>query len=255
MKKIIALLMTAMMLTAVSGCGDDEISADSYADKLAKGEIKPEVEVSSDGAPERTEKKNKKKTDKTEVEQKAEPGTENQLPSQAQPDIPQSEASPVKLALSEADMGAMIDKFDDEYKSFEVVSAKSPDFFMGKNLRLGAVISDHQLSQVYSQNIRAAFSPQKMSVSSVDATGQEVGGDYYIYSVAGNVAKTPSGRDFTYVSYGSNAPDSGEINGVIGVIARVVCSKPEAMGDAQSDEYILLIESGQPEVYQLFLAE
>ena len=251
MKKIIALLMTALMLTAVSGCGSDENSADSYADKLARGEIKPDVEVASAGSPERAEKKNKREADETKAEQE----TENQLPSQAQPNTPQTEASSVKLALSETDMGAMIDKFDDEYKSFEVVSAQSPDFFIGKNLRLGAVIKDHQLSQVYSQNIRAAFSPQKMSVSSVDATGQEVSGDYYIYSVAGNVAKTPSGRDFTYVSYGSEAPDSGEINGVIGVIARVVCSKPEAMGEAQANEYILLIESGQPEVYQLFLAE
>lgn len=257
MRKIIALLMTALILTAVSGCGETPETADSYADKLASGELKPDADIAEGGSTKKSTKKKKaKKADKVDVvEETKQPETENKPVENVEQPVSKPQTAPVKLSLSEAEMGAMIDKFDDEYKSFEVTAISSPEFFMGKNLRLGAVIANHQLSQVYAQQIRAAFSPQKMTVSSSDASGQTNSMDYYIYSVAANVAKTPSGRDFSYVSYGSEDPSGGEINGVIGVMARVICSKPEAMGEAKADEYILLIESGQPEVYQLFLAE
>lgn len=244
MKKIIALLITAFMLTAVSGCGGETVTPDSYADKLAKGEIKPDVDIA--------EGSSSKKSDKSD---KAETQKENKMAEDADKPVGGPQTPSVKLSLSEAEMGAMIDKFDDDYKSFEVASITSPEFFMGQNLRLGAVIADHKLSQVYAQQIRAAFSPQKMTLSSSDTSGQTNNTDYYIYSVATNVAKTPAGRDFSYISYGTEKASGGEIKGVIGIVARVICSQPAAMGEAQADEYILIIESGQPEVYQLFLAE
>ena len=257
MKKIIALLMTALMLTAVSGCGDDAETADSYADKLASGEVKPEADIAEGGSTKKSaEKEERDIADIAEIPQETkQPEAEKKPIENVEQPLDEPQTAPVKLALSETEMGAMIDKFDDEYKSFEVTSLSSPGFFMGKNLRLGAVIANHQLSQVYDQQIRAAFSPQKMTVASLDSSGQPNSTDYYIYSVATNVAKTPSGRDFSYVSYGSEDPSGGAVSGVIGVMARVICSNPEAMGEAKADDYILLIESGQPEVYQLFLAE
>ena len=50
MRKIIALLMTALILTAVSGCGGTPETADSYADKLASGEVKPDADIDEGGS-------------------------------------------------------------------------------------------------------------------------------------------------------------------------------------------------------------
>lgn len=212
------------MVFAVMGCSEEE-EEKTYADKLVSGEVDPDVEYS----------------DETEAE--SEPIEETEQP----------EETKVDIAVSDDEMAAFIDGAAAEYTSFEFIPIGAPDFFLNKDLRMAASVSEHQLSNVYAANIKTVFTEDSMTMSYV-TDGSTTTSEYYVYTVSDEIKTTPNGIEYTYIAYGDQPITSEETEGTIGVVANVKLSGVD-MGEASADSYVFLIETSNPGMYELFMEE
>lgn len=228
MSKAIFVVLASAVIFSVAGCGKDRETADSYADKLVSGEIKPQTDYSD-------EEGEQSGTDKSENKEEAE-------------DIK------VSIDISDEEMASYIDTAAVEYSSFEFVPIGSPDFFMNKDLRMAASVSDHEMSQLYASDIKASFTEDSMVMEYL-SEGQSIRNQYYVYAVSDKIRTTPNGNEYTYVAYGAEPITSSETAGTIGVIGKIKMSGSVDMGEAAADSYIFLIETSNPGVYELFKEE
>ena len=221
MKRILAALLAASMLFAVSACGDKKDSAEEHARKLASGEIEPDAEV----------------------DKNAEKGTDAD-----------KSANKITLETDVDGFSAIVDAFDEDYKSIEAQPISSADFFIGKQLRLAAHMKDHQMTMMYDQDIKALFTQNTLTMNYVkDEKPVEV--KNLVYEVSDPVT-TPGGRNYIYVNFGSHplTEDNKAFSTDCLMLVKMVSDKVD-MGDAKADTYVLLIESAMSDQYELFKVE
>ena len=244
MKKILTVLLAALMLAAVSGCGGGKETADSYADKLARGEIEPDVEIEED---ERGVSHRKSEdddiTDDYEIE-------DDELPENVGGET--VEYPDASLAVSETEMAALVDAFDNDYKSFEIIDIPSADFFIDKKLRLAALVQNHELENRYDAGITALFTRKALSIDYV-SNGENIHNECTVYKLADTPVTTPEGNSFSYIAYGDGANPS-ESDSIIGIAALVTINGVD-MADAAADEYVMFIETSDTSLYQIFKIE
>lgn len=222
MKRIITVFLALTVALAMSGCGKKNTKI--YADQLVDGDVQADAEVDL----------SKKKPEPTE-EQKKEDN--------------------VKLDVTNDELGAMIDSFDEEYKSISVMPLESPDFFVGKDLRAVAYVQNHEMSFVYEVGINAKFTEDTLSMSYPDQDGNMTNNTYNVYTVSPEILKTAGGRDYSYVAYGTEEITSDKTDGTIAVMAMVTVDDKVDMGAGKSDKYVMLAETAQDGTYQLFKIE
>ncbi|MGN1116822.1 MAG: lipoprotein [Candidatus Ornithomonoglobus sp.] len=215
MKKILTVLFALTVALSVSACGNKTETADDYADKLVNGEVEPDVEV---------------------VEKSEAPETE--------------EKPAVNLAVSDEDMGKLVDAAADDYKSFTIQSIDSPDFFVGKQLRVVATIQDHQMTNVYASCIETKFTNDSLEIK-YTSDGEQIEQRYIVYTIADKVAVSPKNRQFSYVAYGDQEISSETTDGTIGIMTLIKMREDIDMGEAAADTYIMLQETSNEGVYEI----
>ena len=225
MKIMIYAAAAAVIVFAAMGCSKKD--EETYADKLVNGEVQPDVEYSDDA--------------------------ENETENETEDETEQPEGTKVDIAVSDDEMASLIDGAASEYTSFEFIPIDTPDFFLNKNLRMAASVSEHQLSNVYAANIKTIFTEDSMTMSYV-TDGNTTSNEYYVYAVSDEIKTTPSGIEYTYIAYGDQPITSEETEGTIGVVANVKLSGVD-MGEASADSYVFLIETSNPGMYELFMEE
>lgn len=231
MRKIILAVIAISVMAAISGCKEEKETADSYADKLVNGEISVDESKEYD---DNSDAKEDKTTDKIET------STDKPLN--------------VNLGITDEEMASYIDKAASDYESFEFQSIGSPDFFLNKKLRIAASVSDHKLNNIYSADIEATFNNSSMTME-YESDGQRVKNEYYVYKVSDEVKTTPGGIEYTYVAYGDQQITSESTDGTIAVMARLSLPDSVDMGEASADSYIMMIETSNDGVYELFKEE
>lgn len=231
MRKIILAVIAISVMAAISGCKEEKETADSYADKLVNGEISVDESKEYD---DNSDAKEDKTTDKIET------STDKPLN--------------VNLGITDEEMASYIDKAASDYESFEFQSIESPDFFLNKKLRIAASVSDHKLNNIYSADIEATFNNSSMTME-YESDGQRVKNEYYVYKVSDEVKTTPGGIEYTYVAYGDQQITSESTDGTIAVMARLSLPDSVDMGEASADSYIMMIETSNDGVYELFKEE
>lgn len=232
MNKVIFAILASVIIFSAAGCGKEEETADSYADKLVSGEVQPRTVYSDD---------EDDGGEAAAVTEEAEPSG-------------QTEEVKVSIGISDEEMAAFIDEAAAEYSSFEFMPIESEDFFLNKDLRMAASVQDHEMSRIYSANIKTKFTNDAM-IMEYPSEGQSVRNEYYVYTVSDEVKTTPNGNEYTYVAYGAEPITSSETAGTIGVIGRIKMTGSVDMGEAAADSYILLIETSNAGVYELFKEE
>ncbi len=216
MKKILTVFFALTIALSVSACGRKTETAEDYADKLVSGEIEPDVEI----------------------EEKSE--------------APETEETPaVTLALSEEDMGKLVDTAANDYKSFTIQPIDSPDFFVGKQLRAVATIQDHQMTNVYANDIETKFTNDSLTIKYI-SDGEPAEQNCIVYMIADKVAVSPENRQFSYVAYGEDEISSETTDGTIGIVTLIKMSDNVDMGEAAADTYIMLQETSNEGVYEIF---
>lgn len=232
MKKLILVFFSVVLLLGVSSCGkEQEETADSYLNKLVNGEIEPDVKVENKA----------KETEKTE--------TDNQ-PN----DVSDGEQNiTVNLPYTDEQMSEFVDALD-KYKSIEILPLDSPDFIMGKQLRLVAVIQDNTLTNLYSSEIKSKFTKDTLNMQYIQ-NGEQVNTDYIVYTTANEVQTSAAGHQYTYTAYGSEEISSEMTDGAIAIINKVKISESVDMGDGADESYVLLQETSNPGVYEVFRIE
>lgn len=231
MRKIILAVLAVSIMAALSGCKEKKETADSYADKLVNGEIS--VDESKDYDDNSDVKQDNKDDEKETVTDKP---------------------TNVNLGITDEEMASYIDKAASDYESFEFKSIESPDFFLNKKLRIAASVSDHKLNNIYSADIEATFNNSSMTME-YESDGQRVNNEYYVYKVSDEVKTTPGGIQYTYVAYGDQQITSESTDGTIAVLARLSLPDTVDMGEAAADSYIMMIETSNNGVYELFKEE
>lgn len=214
MKRIIIGILAIAMAASFAGCGKKSDSAEEYADKLVSGEIEPDVKI----------------VDRTEAPEEVQPA--------------------VNLALSDEDMGKLVDAAGNEYKSFTIQDIDSPYFFIGKTMRMVATIQDHQMTNVYASDIETKFERNSLSIK-YTSEDKPVEQEYIVYAVADKVVKSPENRQFSYVAYGDKEITSETTDGTIGVLALIKMRDDIDMGEAKADNYVMLMETSNNGVYQI----
>lgn len=232
MKKLILVFFSVVLLLGVSSCGkEQEETADSYLNKLVNGEIEPDVKVENKA----------EETEKTE--------TDNQ-PN----DVSDGEQNiTVNLPYTDEQMSEFVDALD-KYKSIEILPLDSPDFIMGKQLRLVAVIQDNTLTNLYSSEIKSKFTKDTLNMQYIQ-NGEQVNTDYIVYTTANEVQTSAAGHQYTYTAYGSEEISSEMTDGAIAIINKVKISESVDMGDGAAESYVLLQETSNPGVYEVFRIE
>lgn len=231
MRKIILAVLAVSIMAALSGCKEKKETADSYADKLVNGEIS--VDESKDYDDNSDVKQDNKDDEKETATDKP---------------------TNVNLGITDEEMASYIDKAASDYESFEFKSIESPDFFLNKKLRIAASVSDHKLNNIYSADIEATFNNSSMTME-YESDGQRVNNEYYVYKVSDEVKTTPGGIQYTYVAYGDQQITSESTDGTIAVLARLSLPDTVDMGEAAADSYIMMIETSNNGVYELFKEE
>lgn len=231
MRKIILAVLAISIMAALSGCKEKKETADSYADKLVNGEIS--VDESKDYDDNSDVKQDNKDDEKETATDKP---------------------TNVNLGITDEEMASYIDKAASDYESFEFKSIESPDFFLNKKLRIAASVSDHKLNNIYSADIEATFNNSSMTME-YESDGQRVNNEYYVYKVSDEVKTTPGGIQYTYVAYGDQQITSESTDGTIAVLARLSLPDTVDMGEAAADSYIMMIETSNNGVYELFKEE
>lgn len=235
MRKIILAVLLVSIMAALAGCKEEKETADSYADKLVNGEIEvDESKEYDDNSDVKEDKKADNKKDKKEIAT----------------DKPMN----VNLGVTDEEMASYIDKAASDYKSFNFQSIESPDFFLNKKLRIAASVSDHKLNNIYSAAIEATFNNSAMTME-YESEGQKVKNEYYVYTVSDEIKTTPGGIQYTYVAYGDQEITSESTDGTIAVLTRLSLPDTVDMGEASADSYIMMIETSNNGVYELFKEE
>lgn len=238
----VALVIIAAMLLMTAGCSEEKETAESYADKLVSGEIQPQNDSYSENESNSPETKTEA-AEETEDTNEAVSGSEDETDSDG-----------VNIDVSDEQMAGLIDQAGEEYSSFDFQPIGSADFFLDKDLRVVAVVKDHQLTSRYAANIKTMFSNDRMMIS-YDTDGQTVSSEYYVYTISDEIKKTPNGHEYTYVVYGNEPITGSEVQGTIGILTKVKLPSDIQMGEAASDSYVFLIEASNPGVYELFKEE
>lgn len=232
MKKLILVFFSVVLLLGVSSCGkEQEETADSYLNKLVNGEIEPDVKVENKA----------EETEKTETDNKPN-------------DVSDGEQNiTVNLPYTDEQMSEFVDALD-KYKSIEILPLDSPDFIMGKQLRLVAVIQDNTLTNLYSSEIKSKFTKDTLNMQYIQ-NGEQVNTDYIVYTTANEVQTSAAGHQYTYTAYGSEEISSEMTDGAIAIINKVKISESVDMGDGAAESYVLLQETSNPGVYEVFRIE
>ncbi len=161
----------------------------------------------------------------------------------------------VNLGVSDEEMGDIVDKAEDGYKSFEIIPVDTPDFFEGKKLRLAAMVSDHNMSMLYNANAQTEISNDKLVMDVPNESGEVTKNEFIVYTMADEVKKSPNGEDFSYIAYGSDEITSEQTEGAIGIMCLVKLRDDIDMGEAAADSYVMLVETSNPDIYYMFKAE
>lgn len=235
MKKLILVLIAAATVLTAASCGKEEKeTADSYLDKLVSGEIDPDVEVADSVA--ETES-----VSEADEENKSEVTSEN------------SAGVTVNLPYTSEQMGEFVDTLD-KYESLEILPIDSPDFIINKQLRLVAVIQDNTITNLYSSEIRSKFTQDSLNMQYIE-NGQQVNADYIVYTTANEIQTSPAGHQYTYTAYGSEAISSEMTDGAVAIVNKVKISDSVDMGEGKAENYVLLQETSNPNVYEVFKIE
>lgn len=235
MKKLILVLIAAATVLTAASCGKEEKeTADSYLDKLVSGEIDPDVEVADSVA--ETES-----VSEADEENKSEVTSEN------------SAGVTVNLPYTSEQMGEFVDALD-KYESLEILPIDSPDFIINKQLRLVAVIQDNTITNLYSSEIRSKFTQDSLNMQYIE-NGQQVNADYIVYTTANEIQTSPAGHQYTYTAYGSEAISSEMTDGAVAIVNKVKISDSVDMGEGKAENYVLLQETSNPNVYEVFKIE
>lgn len=235
MKKLILVLIAAVTVLTAASCGKEEKeTADSYLDKLVSGEIDPDVEVADSVA--ETES-----VSEADEENKSEVTSEN------------SAGVTVNLPYTSEQMGEFVDALD-KYESLEILPIDSPDFIINKQLRLVAVIQDNTITNLYSSEIRSKFTQDSLNMQYIE-NGQQVNADYIVYTTANEIQTSPAGHQYTYTAYGSEAISSEMTDGAVAIVNKVKISDSVDMGEGKAENYVLLQETSNPNVYEVFKIE
>lgn len=232
MKKLILVFFSVVLLATVSSCGKkQEETADSYLNKLVNGEIDPDVKVE----------------DTAEETEKTEP--DDQLKEVSESD----QGVTVNLPYTDEQMGEFVDALD-KYKSLEILPLDSPDFMIDKQLRLVAVIQDNTITNLYSSEIRLKFTKDTLNMQYIQ-NGEQVNTDYIVYTTANEIQTSAAGHQYTYTAYGSEEISSEMTDGAIAIINKVKISDSVDMGEGTAESYVLLQETSNPGVYEVFRIE
>lgn len=232
MKKLILVFFSVVLLATVSSCGKkQEETADSYLNKLVNGEIDPDVKVE----------------DTAEETEKTEP--DDQLKEVSESD----QGVTVNLPYTDEQMGEFVDALD-KYKSLEILPLDSPDFMIDKQLRLVAVIQDNTITNLYSSEIRSKFTKDTLNMQYIQ-NGEQVNTDYIVYTTANEIQTSAAGHQYTYTAYGSEEISSEMTDGAIAIINKVKISDSVDMGEGTAESYVLLQETSNPGVYEVFRIE
>lgn len=216
MKKILTVFFALTIVLSASSCGNKTETAEDYADKLVTGEVEPDVEV---------------------VEKSETPAAEAEKPA-------------VNLAVSDEDMGKLVDTAANDYKSFTIQPIDSPDFFVGKQLRVVATIQDHEMTNVYASDIETEFTNDSLIIK-YTTDGEQVEKNYIVYTIADKVAESPENRQFSYVAYGEDEISAETTDGTIGIMTLIKLRDDIDMGEAAADTYIMLQETSNDGVYEI----
>lgn len=235
MKKLILVLIAAATVLTAASCGKEEKeTADSYLDKLVSGEINPDVEVADSAA--ETES-----VSEADEENKSEVTSEN------------SAGVTVNLPYTSEQMGEFVDALD-KYESLEILPIDSPDFIINKQLRLVAVIQDNTITNLYSSEIRSKFTQDSLNMQYIE-NDQMINADYIVYTTANAIQTSPAGHQYTYTAYGSEAISSEMTDGAVAIVNKVKISDSVDMGEGKAESYVLLQETSNPNVYEVFKIE
>lgn len=235
MKKLILVLIAAATVLTAASCGKEEKeTADSYLDKLVSGEIDPDVEVADSVA-------EAESVSEADEENKSEVTSEN------------SAGVTVNLPYTSEQMGEFVDALD-KYESLEILPIDSPDFIINKQLRLVAVIQDNTITNLYSSEIRSKFTQDSLNMQYIE-NGQQVNADYIVYTTANEIQTSPAGHQYTYTAYGSEEISSEMTDGAVAIVNKVKISDSVDMGEGKAENYVLLQETSNPNVYEVFKIE
>ncbi|MGN0181732.1 MAG: hypothetical protein ACI4DP_04880 [Candidatus Ornithomonoglobus sp.] len=218
MKKILTVFFALTIVLSATSCGNKTETAEDHVDKLVSGEIEPDVEVE--------EKIEQSETEETE------------------------EKPAVSLAVSDEDMGKLVDAVDNDYKVITIQPIDSPDFFVGKQLRVVATIQDYKLTNVYASDIETKFTDDSLSIK-YTSDGEQVEQNYIVYTIADKVLVSPENRQFSYVAYGDKEITSETTDGTIGIMTLIKLREDVKMGEAAADTYIMLQETSNEGVYEI----
>lgn len=272
MTRIAVLIMTAMMILTASGCGEKEqqITADSYADSLVrKGEASSDKDE-KDGNDEQTNapaEENTKEPEEAEGEEKSEKKDEakpQKKEEQKQTDVHKKresaksdaviEQAKVNISVSEEEMSRLVDEAEDGYKSFEILPIDSPDFFVGKKLRMAATIQEHEMINIYDSDITSYITDSSFTMS-YSLNGEKTEQSFYVYTIAPEVMTTPNGRQYSYFAYGQDKIKGETTEGVIGIMTLIKMRDDIDMGAGDADMYIVLQEVANSSVYNVMKLE
>lgn len=240
MKKLILVLIAAATVMTAASCGKEEKeTADSYLDKLVSGEIEPDVEVADSAATEKASETDDE--EKNDNEEQYEMTSEN------------SSGVTVNLPYTSEQMGEFVDALD-KYESLEILPIDSPDFIIGKQLRLVAVIQENTITNLYSSEIKSKFTQDSLNMQYIE-NGEQISADYIVYTTANEIQTSPAGHQYTYTAYGSEAISSEMTDGAIAIVNKVKISESVDMGEGAAESYVLLQETSNPGVYEVFKIE
>ena len=229
MKKVLTVFLALTILLTAASCGRKIQTAEDYADKLVSGEVEPDAEIAQ---------KDREPEYSAEVEPESDKEAEKTQPA-------------VNLAVSDEDMGRLVDAADNDYKSFTVEPIDSPDFFVGKRLRVVATMQDHRMTNVYRNDIETEFTNNSLTIEYPSAEGDQKQ-NYIVYTIADSVKVSPKNRHFSYVAYGEDEITSETTDGTIGIMTLIKMREDVNMGDAAADTYIMLQETSNEGVYEIF---
>lgn len=226
--KIIAFAALSAIVFSISSCGNKAETVAEHNRKLVSGEIDPDV---------KKVKKDKKNDDSSEKKEE---------------EIESSDT--VTINIPEEELAELVDKSDNEYKSFETVDMPSANFFMGKKLNAVATLSNHEMTMLKKGAVTMEINNTNLTFDYTTNEGAQQK-SVFVYKISPEILKTAEGRDYTYIAYGTEPLAAGEINGTIGIIRTVKMKDSVDMGENAADTYILYEETSQSGSYYLMTVE
>lgn len=237
MKKIVTLTLAAMLLVFSAGCGTHKETAEEHAAKLARGEIKPNANVSENA------------------------GEPMEIPT-VEPGIKQDavikDDGTAEFSIGTAKTSEYIDTAENDYKSFSFLQLESADFFKNKRLTLVATIEDHSMSFLEDIGYTLTVTDEYLEITGKDADGNDSTAANYVYLTT-DVLSSPGGLDYVILAFGDHvlAADDADYN--VDCFALIDMPKDSVSEDGskviEAGQYVLLIETIFPQRYELFRIE